>query len=126
MATRGRGGVRPGFVQGAARPPGRAPPTPARGRGTPWSQCSPTPSGDPMITTHPTRRPDRPARMLIAGLLLGAALALPSLASAQGSCGSFASGAVIGNGVIQLGVNCQGHLNFPFSPDPLGIGFMGL
>ncbi len=35
-------------------------------------------------------------------------------------------GAVIGNGTVELGVNCQGHLNVPFSPDPLGIGYMGL
>jgi len=25
-----------------------------------------------------------------------------------------------------MGVNCEGHLNVPFSPDPLGIGVMGL
>jgi len=36
------------------------------------------------------------------------------------------AGAVISNGTLQLGVNCEGHLNTPFSPDPLGIGFMGL
>ncbi len=65
-------------------------------------------------------------RLLLGGLALGAVLAIPSQGHAQGSCGIFASGAVISNGVVQLGVNCQGHLNFPFSPDPLGIGFMGL
>ncbi len=36
------------------------------------------------------------------------------------------TGAVIGNGTVELGVDCAGHLNIPYSPDPLGIGFMGL
>jgi len=36
------------------------------------------------------------------------------------------SGVVIDNGVIQLGVNTQGHLNVPYWPDPMGIGYMGL
>ncbi|MBM4308659.1 MAG: PEP-CTERM sorting domain-containing protein [Deltaproteobacteria bacterium] len=36
------------------------------------------------------------------------------------------AGAVIDNGTIQMGINDEGHLNTPFSPDPLGIGYMGL
>lgn len=36
------------------------------------------------------------------------------------------AGAVISNGTIQMGINDEGHLNFPFFPDPLGIGAMGL
>ncbi|XYI02416.1 thrombospondin type 3 repeat-containing protein [Sorangium sp. So ce1128] len=35
-------------------------------------------------------------------------------------------GAIIDNGSVQLGVNCQGHLNVPFPEDPLGLGAMGL
>ncbi|WP_437758424.1 DNRLRE domain-containing protein [Sorangium sp. So ce1389] len=35
-------------------------------------------------------------------------------------------GAIIDNGNVQLGVNCQGHLNVPYPEDPLGVGFMGL
>jgi len=35
-------------------------------------------------------------------------------------------GAIIGNGTVQLGVNCEGHLNSPYPADPLGIGYMGL
>ncbi|XXY47545.1 DNRLRE domain-containing protein [Sorangium sp. So ce269] len=35
-------------------------------------------------------------------------------------------GAIIDNGNVQLGVNCQGHLNAPYPEDPLGLGFMGL
>ncbi|WP_437672410.1 thrombospondin type 3 repeat-containing protein [Sorangium sp. So ce131] len=35
-------------------------------------------------------------------------------------------GAIIDNGNVQLGVNCQGHLNVPFAEDPLGIGYLGL
>lgn len=51
----------------------------------------------------------------IAAMALGAAFAAPAQA-----------GAVLDNGTIQIGVNDEGHLNTPFSPDPLGIGFMGL
>lgn len=36
------------------------------------------------------------------------------------------AGAVIDNGTVQMGINDQGHLNTPYSPDPLGIGYMGL
>ncbi|WP_437717171.1 DNRLRE domain-containing protein [Sorangium sp. So ce448] len=35
-------------------------------------------------------------------------------------------GAIIDNGNVQLGVNCEGHLNFPFPGDPLGFGYLGL
>ncbi|KYG01920.1 hypothetical protein BE21_55580 [Sorangium cellulosum] len=35
-------------------------------------------------------------------------------------------GAIIDNGTVQLGVNCEGHLNVPFADDPLGLGTMGL
>ena len=34
--------------------------------------------------------------------------------------------AIIGNGTVQLGVNCEGHLNIPYPNDPRGIGYMGL
>lgn len=36
------------------------------------------------------------------------------------------TGAVISNGTIQMGVNPEAHLNVPYYPDPLGIGYMGL
>ncbi|MGK3961726.1 thrombospondin type 3 repeat-containing protein [Sorangium sp. So ce118] len=37
-------------------------------------------------------------------------------------------GAIIDNGTVQLGLNCEGHLNAPldFDADPLGLGVMGL
>ncbi|WP_234022875.1 thrombospondin type 3 repeat-containing protein [Sorangium cellulosum] len=35
-------------------------------------------------------------------------------------------GAIIDNGNVQLGINCEGHLNLPFAGDPLGIGYLGL
>ncbi|WP_437281125.1 thrombospondin type 3 repeat-containing protein [Sorangium sp. So ce375] len=35
-------------------------------------------------------------------------------------------GAIIDNGNVQLGVNCEGHLNHPFPGDPRGIGYLGL
>ncbi|WP_437949544.1 hypothetical protein WME98_01140 [Sorangium sp. So ce296] len=35
-------------------------------------------------------------------------------------------GAVIDNGNVQLGVNCQGHLNVPTPDDPIGLGYIGL
>ncbi|MFN2375962.1 MAG: thrombospondin type 3 repeat-containing protein [Candidatus Binatia bacterium] len=35
-------------------------------------------------------------------------------------------GAIVSNGTVQLGVNCEGHLNVPYPGDPRGIGFLGL
>lgn len=48
------------------------------------------------------------------------------MALAGGLAAEAQAGAVITNGTITLGVNDEGHLNTPFSPDPLGIGLMGL
>src|SRR5688500_13478127 len=46
----------------------------------------------------------------------------PSIAEAQfADCGG-----IINNGIIQMGVNCEGHLNVPYDGDPLDIGYMGL
>jgi len=79
-------------------------------------------------------------------VVLGCALAWPAMQSAEALEGPYAPvqnckakagravaplsvdacGAVIGNGTLQMGVNCEGHLNYPFVDDPLGIGFMGL
>lgn len=54
--------------------------------------------------------------------LTAAAFALGSL----GAVGVAHADAIISNGVIQMGVNDQGHLNVPYFGDPLGIGSMGL
>src|SRR5262245_20763934 len=62
---------------------------------------------------------------VLARVAVLAMVACASRASAQ-NCNGFAEGAVISNGTVEIGVNCEGHLNTPYSPDPLGIGAMGL
>jgi VCBS repeat-containing protein len=52
------------------------------------------------------------------------AVAGPGLAG--GTLTPTSGGAIINNGLISMGVNPQGHLNVPYSGDPLGIGAMGL
>ncbi|MCK6551429.1 hypothetical protein L6R52_36675, partial [Myxococcota bacterium] len=59
---------------------------------------------------------------LAAAVLALGVVSLPTAAQAQLA----ACGGIVDNGTIQMGINCEGHLNFPFEPDPLGIGFMGL
>lgn len=55
-------------------------------------------------------------------VVMAAGLALGTL----GAVGAAQAGAIISNGTLQMGVNDEGHLNTPYDPDPLGIGYMGL
>ena len=58
-------------------------------------------------------------RKILYGGIAAAALGAAAMAPAQ-------AGAILDNGVIQIGVNDEGHLNTPFAGDPTGTGFMGL
>lgn len=53
-------------------------------------------------------------------------MAVAAVVAGLGLSSGAQAAAVITNGTVSLGVNDEGHLNAPYSPDPLGIGAMGL
>jgi cysteine-rich repeat protein len=68
-----------------------------------------------------------PVLACLSAFLLSAAPGHAQLVDRTADCLSSAiEGAIITNGTIEVGVNCEGHLNTPFPADPLGIGYMGL